>query len=34
MDGKDAVKIIVVAGAVILLVAFGIFMTLILKSLF
>lgn len=34
MDGRDVIKIITVAGAVMLLIAFGIAMVLILKALF
>jgi hypothetical protein len=34
MDGRDALKVVTVAGAVILLIAFGIAMVLILKALF
>jgi hypothetical protein len=34
MDGKDMVKVIAVAGAVMLLIAFGIAMVLILKAIF
>lgn len=34
MDGKDAIKVVTVAGAVILLIAFGIFMVLILRTIF
>lgn len=34
MEGKEAIKIIAFAGAVVLLIAFGIFMVLMLKALF